>query len=1030
MAAHSGQPTVEDCRAAAARVLASSLFQTSPHLASFLRFIVEAALSGQANRIKGYTIGVQALGRGEDFDPQTDPIVRVEAGRLRRTLEKYYAGEGADDPVVIGLPVGSYTPTFAIREAAPPLAPATEVAATLAASLRRRPAQYAVLATAVAAIGVFGIVHFVVMHPGTHADGTIDRPVGAAPEAKSNYFPRTATGSSDARPRAVGQSVPGLPTLYIRPFQSAGGQPASADGLLLYDRLVAAFARFDEIVVRSAPPSIANNTGVTEPVERANASRYELATTLEDGRDGEIKFSFQLIDLGDGTVAWSRNLTRTGSIGDDIVRELTTALAQPYGAIYAIERRKRATAVNLDPRYACLLDALEAWPKYDIAKERKVRACLEQVTTADPNFADGFAALATVYFREYAFGFDARSGGTPPLDRALAAAQRAVALKPESARAHQALMDVYFFRGELSRAIEAGEKAIALNPYDMYVAGAYGTRLILMGELQKGAEVLARFLENRKAPSSRINFALFLVDYLDGDDKAAAFHANEITNHKFSLGLMARALAAEKAGDRSKAAYELGRLFALNSAWRDDLRGELKKFFPPPAIVDRLAEDLAAIGLDRALAETVPTTTKPFPDDASTKAEWRAGSGMPVVAVEPFVTVGTAMRGLDAEALRQKVRDALARFDEVRVRGEPAPPAGAQPGASRDEAIDYRLAATLDAQQPEAPQLTVRLFDGADDSVVWSKTYRNIDGEKGSAAEEVLLLDLMSALAGPNGIIQPDQRRKRAAGASIDPRYSCILDTYEYWIRYDSALHEGVRSCLERLTASDPNFALGFAYLSYVYVREHYFDRGKRDGDIPAPDRAFNAARRAVELNPNSALAYHSLSAALFAQQNVQQGLAAAEKAVGLNPYNVMMISGLGFRLVRAGEVDRGLALLRQAEPYRAGLSSWYAFTMSVGSYLIGDLATAVKYDIASITDTFSPGFVASALVAAKTGNRARAQHAIERLIALQPDWRDDPRRELAKLFHAPWIVNRLASDLADLGLDRAAPQATGSRAH
>ena len=77
-----------------ARSCASRPFDTSPKLTSFLRFVVESTLAGQGERLKGYTIGVEALGRGENFDPQIDPIVRVEAIRLRAALARYYAGDG------------------------------------------------------------------------------------------------------------------------------------------------------------------------------------------------------------------------------------------------------------------------------------------------------------------------------------------------------------------------------------------------------------------------------------------------------------------------------------------------------------------------------------------------------------------------------------------------------------------------------------------------------------------------------------------------------------------------------------------------------------------------------------------------------------------------------------------------------------------------------------------------------------------------------------------------------------------------
>ncbi len=81
-----------DIRAAAlARVLASDEFSSSPRLADFLRYIVETTLAGRSDEIKGYTIAVEALGRPRASNPQSDPIVRVEATRLRRALERYYS---------------------------------------------------------------------------------------------------------------------------------------------------------------------------------------------------------------------------------------------------------------------------------------------------------------------------------------------------------------------------------------------------------------------------------------------------------------------------------------------------------------------------------------------------------------------------------------------------------------------------------------------------------------------------------------------------------------------------------------------------------------------------------------------------------------------------------------------------------------------------------------------------------------------------------------------------------------------------
>ena len=94
------------------RILDSSDFDASARNRRFLGFVVEETLSGGSARIKAYTIATSVFDRGADFDPQLDSIVRIEAGRLRRSLENYYLRAGADDPVRISIPKGSYVPTF------------------------------------------------------------------------------------------------------------------------------------------------------------------------------------------------------------------------------------------------------------------------------------------------------------------------------------------------------------------------------------------------------------------------------------------------------------------------------------------------------------------------------------------------------------------------------------------------------------------------------------------------------------------------------------------------------------------------------------------------------------------------------------------------------------------------------------------------------------------------------------------------------------------------------------------------------
>ena len=101
-----------------AAVLASDAFRGAERSRALLRFLVERVVAGQAGRLKEYTLGVEALGRGESFDPRTDPIVRAEASRLRRRLEQYYESDGRSAPLTIVLPRGGYAPLFEAGPAA------------------------------------------------------------------------------------------------------------------------------------------------------------------------------------------------------------------------------------------------------------------------------------------------------------------------------------------------------------------------------------------------------------------------------------------------------------------------------------------------------------------------------------------------------------------------------------------------------------------------------------------------------------------------------------------------------------------------------------------------------------------------------------------------------------------------------------------------------------------------------------------------------------------------------------------------
>ena len=183
------------------RILTSPPLESSPSLCRFLRFVVEETLAGRSCCLKEYSLGVVAFGRGENFDPRIDPIVRVQARNLRGRLGQYYAGPGAHDPILIELPKRTYVPVFHTRVEEKP-----EPEAAMAAP--------APAATLIVTTGV------VVPPAGVTASGAWRRPAWVSALALlivlSGAFEAWQARSHRTPAKAVHEPNPAAQDLYIR----------------------------------------------------------------------------------------------------------------------------------------------------------------------------------------------------------------------------------------------------------------------------------------------------------------------------------------------------------------------------------------------------------------------------------------------------------------------------------------------------------------------------------------------------------------------------------------------------------------------------------------------------------------------------------------------------------------------------------------------------------------------------------------------------------------------------------------------
>src|SRR6478672_1600030 len=120
----------EEIRAQVERLVRSKVFETSEVHRRLLQYLADKTIQGEADRLKEYTIGLEAFGKPDSYDPRHDSIVRLQVGRLRQKLSAYYQTEATADDVVISLPKGGFKLSFEVVQTQTPASGVAEAKVT------------------------------------------------------------------------------------------------------------------------------------------------------------------------------------------------------------------------------------------------------------------------------------------------------------------------------------------------------------------------------------------------------------------------------------------------------------------------------------------------------------------------------------------------------------------------------------------------------------------------------------------------------------------------------------------------------------------------------------------------------------------------------------------------------------------------------------------------------------------------------------------------------------------------------------
>jgi adenylate cyclase len=575
-------PSAEQVKAELARVLGSTVFAQAGRSSEFLRFVVAETLAGRADRLKGYTIAIEVFGKPPEFDAQTDPLVRVEAGRLRRRLIEYYHAEGRDDAVRIALPKNGYAPAFmAVAMAAAPGAPPNP-------SKARRARRTLLLRGAV-------------------LGGIVATAMALLAWLAWNGAPSRTADSATASARARSGPVSAIgPRMLVLPLENLSGD-TSLDRVAAgtTEEIIRALVSFNIFATASTAGRTAESTELAALRKEFDAG-YVLTGSIRSA-NGDLRVTVRLVDTELGTQLWTRAFDEHTSgtvalaIEDRIGETIAKILSSPFGPVYGHEIARTAGRPprDLDP-YECLLRFYEYTRYFDAMGHAESLRCLERAVKGEPRFAPAWSALGVLYLHEHLYGYSQQPDRGPPLARALEAVRTSLDIDGSGRVAAVTLAGVRLAGGDRHAFDAAVERSLAMAPPHPAVSLLAGYLLIESGDWQRGAPMLDEALPlTTNVPGwAYIGYAFRYLQTHDYE-QALDWSLRSDAPNWFVTSMTVTACAA-LAGRTDIAQREKARLLELYPDFESTGRAQISKWNLDPTLLAALLDGLRLAGLTLA----------------------------------------------------------------------------------------------------------------------------------------------------------------------------------------------------------------------------------------------------------------------------------------------------------------------------------------------------------------------------------------------------------------------------------------------
>ena len=566
----------EEVKRALDRLLAWPELARSPQLANFLSYIVERRLGGDAQSIKAYSIAVDVFGRPTDFDPQADPIVRVQARRLRGLLDQYSAGPGAGEPLRIELPIGRYVPDF--------VSPTSEAATQVIA---RDPVPAAEPKTRSRPRGHITVSWFVLL--------VLALGAAALTYSLASLEPRQQQSVSAA-------ATINMPRLRVAAFQNLTGD----DGLT---PSVATFAVELVTVVEQLVLVQATVGDLADPEDAADEADFVLTGIVRGDAEAEGYYSFNAIltEVSTNSVVWnwSENVPReqlTGRSGiDELSQELVIRLGGHRGPLHARAREFLAQSSLTGQESTYLCGILFGMYRSDPTAGSATRAlsCIDALPGQGHDSGVLIAARASLIAEAAARVGLTGAEHESRLVEAEGLMAEALRLEPTSSMVWDQRARLYEARGLHGEAETAYRTALQRTSANIDAAAGHARHLALIGQLDEAIPIALHAID--VTPDLMVPGWFRCVPAM-ASLKANAFQraqrlATECARGDTELGSILLLLAGHGANDVAMVGQALPRIMDIPSFRSGGIMTRLRVRMTDEALLDEIRTALLEAGV-------------------------------------------------------------------------------------------------------------------------------------------------------------------------------------------------------------------------------------------------------------------------------------------------------------------------------------------------------------------------------------------------------------------------------------------------